>query len=211
MADDPTMELALGQLNDLYSNGCFGDNALSDEFANTEANMASGEYAMTVNRLGLPAQIEAADPAASADDYGFFLMPLADNQIWNVNPAAPSKFIYTGSEHIDAAKAYFEFLARPENLQFVLDNEPQFVLLNFDGVDRGADRGAAGVRRRPPEPRHGAADRRQLRQPAMDRDGSGHRRHVHRGRDTGRGARGDRRSPSRDGDGRRRSRLGVTL
>ncbi len=24
--------------------------------------MASGEYAMTVNRLGLPAQIEAADP-----------------------------------------------------------------------------------------------------------------------------------------------------
>ena len=53
MADDPTMELALGQLNDLYSNGCFGDNALSDEFANTEANMASGEYAMTVNRLGL--------------------------------------------------------------------------------------------------------------------------------------------------------------
>src|SRR4051794_34777151 len=134
MADDPTMQLDLGQLNDLYSNGCFGDNALSDEFANTEANMASGKYAMTVNRLGLPAQIEAADPSASADDYGFFLMPLADNQIWNVNPAAPSKFIYTGSEHIDAAKAYFEFLARPENLQFVLDNEPQFVLLNFDGV-----------------------------------------------------------------------------
>lgn len=134
MADDPTMQLDLTQLNDLYSNGCFGDNALSDEFANTEANMASGDYAMTVNRLGLPAQIEAADPSASADDYGFFLMPLADNQIWNVNPAAPSKFIYTGSEHIDAAKAYFEFLARPENLQFLLDNEPQFVLLNFDGV-----------------------------------------------------------------------------
>jgi raffinose/stachyose/melibiose transport system substrate-binding protein len=134
MADDPTMQLALGQLNDLYSNGCFGDNALSDEFANTEASMASGDYAMTVNRLGLPAQIEAADPSASADDYGFFLMPLADNQIWNVNPAAPSKFIYTGSEHVDAAKAYFEFLARPENLQFVLDNEAQFVLLNFDGV-----------------------------------------------------------------------------
>jgi raffinose/stachyose/melibiose transport system substrate-binding protein len=135
MADDATMQLALGQLNDLYSNGCFGDNTLSDEFANTEANMASGDYAMTVNRLGLPAQIEAADPSASADDYGFFLMPLADSQIWNVNPAAPSKFIYTGSEHIDAAKAYFEFLARPENLQFVLDNEAQFVLLNFEGVN----------------------------------------------------------------------------
>jgi raffinose/stachyose/melibiose transport system substrate-binding protein len=134
LADDATMQESLTQLNELYSNNCFGDNALSDEFANTEASMASGDFAMTVNRLGLPAQIEAADPTASADDYGFFLMPLADNQIWNVNPAAPTKFIYSGSEHVDAAKAYFEFLARPENLQFVLDNEAQFALLNFEGA-----------------------------------------------------------------------------
>ena len=96
--------------------------------------MASGDFAMTVNRLGLPAQIEASDPSVAADDFGFFLIPLADNQIWNVNPAAPSKFIYSGSDHVDAAKAYFEFLARPENLQYVLDNEPQFVLLNFEGA-----------------------------------------------------------------------------
>ena len=134
MAEDPTMQLDLSQLNDMYANGCFGENALSDEFANTEAMMASGDYAMTVNRLGLPALIEAAYPEASADNYGFFLIPLADNQIWNVNPAAPSKFIYSGSEHIDAAKAYFEFLTRPENLQYTLDNEEQFALLNFEGV-----------------------------------------------------------------------------
>jgi raffinose/stachyose/melibiose transport system substrate-binding protein len=135
MADDPTMQVALTQLNELYSNGCFGENALSDEFANTEAMMASGDYAMTVNRLGLPAQIESAHPEASAEDFGFFVIPLADNQIWNVNPAGPSKFIYSGSENIDAAKSYFEFLTRPENLQQTLDSEEQFVLLNFDGVD----------------------------------------------------------------------------
>jgi raffinose/stachyose/melibiose transport system substrate-binding protein len=96
--------------------------------------MASGDYAMTVNRLGLPAQIEAAFPDTTADSFGYFLMPLADNQIWNVNPAAPSKFIYSGSENIDAAKAYFEFLTRPENLQHTVDTEEQFVLLTFDGV-----------------------------------------------------------------------------
>lgn len=134
LADDPTMQTNLSQLNDLYQSGCFGENALSDEFANTEAAMASGDYAMTVNRLGLPAQIEAAFPEASADSYGYFLIPLADNQIWNVNPAAPSKFIYSGSENIDAAKAYFEFLTRPENLQHTVDTEEQFVLLTFDGV-----------------------------------------------------------------------------
>jgi len=134
LAEDPTMQTSLTQLNELYQSGCFGENALSDEFANTEAAMASGDYAMTVNRLGLPAQIEAAFPDTTADSFGYFLMPLADNQIWNVNPAAPSKFIYSGSENIDAAKAYFEFLTRPENLQHTVDTEEQFVLLTFDGV-----------------------------------------------------------------------------
>lgn len=133
-ADDPTMLTALMQLKEMYDKGYFGDDALSNEFANTEAAMSSANYAMTVNRFGLPSQIEAAYPEVSADNFGFFVIPLADNQIWNVNPAAPSKFIYSGSENIKAAKAYFEFLTRPENLQYMLDNEPQFAMLNFEGV-----------------------------------------------------------------------------
>src|SRR5574339_379342 len=96
--------------------------------------MSSGQYAMTVNRFGLPGQIHAAFPDVSEDDFGFFLSPLADNQIWNVNPAAPTKFIYSGSKNIEAAKAYFEFLTRPENLQYMLENEAQFAMLNFEGV-----------------------------------------------------------------------------
>lgn len=133
-ADDPTMLLALTQLLETYELGYFGEDALSNEFVNTEAALASGEYAMTVNRFGLPDQIATAFPEVSVDSFGFFLMPLADNQIWNTNPGGPSKFIYSGSENIEAAKAYFEFLTRQENLQYMLDNEPQFALLNFEGV-----------------------------------------------------------------------------
>jgi raffinose/stachyose/melibiose transport system substrate-binding protein len=133
-ADDPTMLLALTQLLETYELGYFGEDALSNEFANTEAALASGEYAMTVNRFGLPGQIATAFPEVSADSFGFFLIPLADNQIWNTNPGGPSKFIYSGSENIEAAKSYFEFLTRQENLQYMLDNEPQFALLNFEGV-----------------------------------------------------------------------------
>ncbi|MBE2223861.1 MAG: extracellular solute-binding protein [Anaerolineae bacterium] len=133
--EDPTMLLALTQLQEMYDNGFFGEDALANEFANTEAAMASGDYAMTLNRFGLPDQIETAYPEVSADSFGFFVMPLADNQMWNVNPAGPSKFIYSGTTHPDAAKAYFEFLTRPENLQYMLDNEPQFALLNFEGVN----------------------------------------------------------------------------
>jgi raffinose/stachyose/melibiose transport system substrate-binding protein len=134
-AGNETMTAALTQIKEMFDKGYFGDDALSNEFANTEAALASGDYAMTVNRFGLPKQINTAFPDVAEDNFGFFLLPLADNQIWNTNPAAPSKFIYTGSKNIDAAKAYFEFLASPESLQYMLDNEPQFTLLNFEGVN----------------------------------------------------------------------------
>jgi raffinose/stachyose/melibiose transport system substrate-binding protein len=133
-AGNPTMLTALNQLKEMYDKEYFGTDALSNEFANTEAAMAEGKYAMTVNRFGLPSQIHTAYPDVAEDNFGFFVMPLADNQIWNVNPAAPSKFIFSGSKNIEAAKAYFEFLTRPENLQYMLDNEAQFAMLNFEGV-----------------------------------------------------------------------------
>lgn len=133
-ANNPTMLDDLTQFKEMYDKGYLGADALSNEFVNTEAAMAGGDYAMTVNRFGLPSQIHAAYPDVPEDNFGFFLIPLADNQIWNVNPAAPSKFIFSGSKNIAAAKAYFEFLTRPENLQYMLDNEPQFAMLNFDGV-----------------------------------------------------------------------------
>jgi raffinose/stachyose/melibiose transport system substrate-binding protein len=134
-AENPTMLTALNQIKDMYDKDYFGTDALSNEFANTEAALAGGEYAMTVNRFGLPSQIHELYPEVSEDTFGFFVIPLADNQIWNVNPAAPSKFIYSGSQNIEAAKAYFEFLTRPENLQYMLDTEAQFTMLNFEGVE----------------------------------------------------------------------------
>jgi len=133
-AADPTMLTTLTQLKEMYDKGYFGADGLSNEYVNTEAALAGGEYAMTVYGFGLPSAIHTAYPDVPEDNFGFFLIPLADNQIWNVNPAAPSKFIYSGSKNIEAAKAYFEFLTRPENLQFMLDNEAKFTMLNFEGI-----------------------------------------------------------------------------
>ena len=132
LSADPTMELALGQLNDLYTNNCFGENTLSDEFADTEANMASGEFAMTVDRLGLPAQIETADPTASADNYRILPDAARRQSDMERQPAAPA-----GSSTRAPNMTPPVVLRVPRStgdLQFVLDNEPQFVLLDFDGT-----------------------------------------------------------------------------
>ncbi|MCB9138922.1 MAG: carbohydrate ABC transporter substrate-binding protein [Caldilineaceae bacterium] len=134
-ADVAIMQDAMSQLNELYALDCFGDNALSDAFSDTNAKLASGEYAMSLATLTTPVSIESEYPDVSAQTFGFFPIPLADNMLAPAHPAGPSKFIYSGSEHIDEAKQYLAFLAAPENLQYLLDNTPDFAALNFSGLE----------------------------------------------------------------------------
>jgi raffinose/stachyose/melibiose transport system substrate-binding protein len=133
-ADNATMLLVLEQLKEMYALGFFGEFTLSDQGSDTAEMLATGQYAMSLSVLSLPASIER-DFSVPADQFGFFVMPLADNQNLNANPGGPSKFIYSGSSHIEEAKAYFNFLTRPENLQYLLDNEDDFSYLNFAGVE----------------------------------------------------------------------------
>ncbi|MBI5929905.1 MAG: carbohydrate ABC transporter substrate-binding protein [Chloroflexi bacterium] len=133
-ADNPTMLTVLEQFKDLYDTGCFGDNTLADTYEYLPEALASGEYAMAVANLTNPQTVAEAFPDVSPDTFGFFVMPLADNQNLNINPAGPTKFIYSGSDHIDEARQYFEFLTRPENLQYLIDNNPAMRTLPFEGV-----------------------------------------------------------------------------
>jgi raffinose/stachyose/melibiose transport system substrate-binding protein len=134
-AETPVMAEAMTQLKELYDLGCFGDNALSDAFADTGAKLATGEYAMAVSTLTTPVSIETDYPDVPATNFGFFPMPLVDNQLAPAHPAGPSKFIYSGSPHVEEARQYLAFLMEPENLQYLLDNTPVFAALNFSGIE----------------------------------------------------------------------------
>ena len=133
-AANPTMLADLTQLKEMYDLGFMGKNALSDAYADASKVMASGKVAMTVMQVAFPQQVEHDYPNVKADTWGFFVMPLADNQLLNLNPAGPSKFIYSGSKHIAEAKQYFNFLTQPENLQYFIDNNPRALTLPFPGV-----------------------------------------------------------------------------
>jgi raffinose/stachyose/melibiose transport system substrate-binding protein len=56
-AENTTMMDAMTQLNELYEMGCFGENAMADTFADTNAKLASGEYAMSLTTLSAPNSI----------------------------------------------------------------------------------------------------------------------------------------------------------
>jgi raffinose/stachyose/melibiose transport system substrate-binding protein len=133
-AGNETMLTVLQQLNEMYNSGFFGQNALSDAFADRTKVMSSGQAAMIVANLTFPPTVEADYPDVKADTFGQFVMPLADNQVLNINPAGPTKFIYSGSQHIDEAKQYFDFLTQTDNLQNLIDNTPQMQTLPFPGL-----------------------------------------------------------------------------
>lgn len=133
-AGNETMLTAITQLQELYDLGCFGDNALSDTYADTNKMLASGDYAMSLTTLTAPVAIESEYPDVPADTFGFFPIPLVDNTLAPAHPAGPSKFIYSGSPHIEEARQYLAFLMEPENLQYLLDNSDDFASLNFSGL-----------------------------------------------------------------------------
>jgi len=133
-AENKNMLTALTQLNDLAQKGYFGDNYLSDEFANAEGYLASGEYAMAMLKPGAIGAIVANEGNAgyTEDDFGIMILPLCDNQYLNVHPTGPSKFIYSGSKNIEAAKKYFEYITTKESVQYVIDNSSDVENLPFD-------------------------------------------------------------------------------
>jgi raffinose/stachyose/melibiose transport system substrate-binding protein len=134
LAGDQSASTAMTQINQLYQNGYFGTSALSNQFANTEKQMASGKFAMTINGLTEPNAINAASPNVQASSFGFFPIPILDNQLLPTHPAAPTKFIYSKGSHITQAKQYLDFLAKPENLQYYVDHDTNSETVDFTGV-----------------------------------------------------------------------------
>ena len=134
LADIPEAYTLLGQIKEVGQN-YQGDSYLSNDFAGGAAAMASGNYAMMVNRPSFINEIAENFGGAkygSAADYGVFVLPYLDNTLRNINPQAPSRFIFSGSPNIDEAKLYLNFLA--ENLQVFIDKEPAISTLPFSGL-----------------------------------------------------------------------------
>jgi raffinose/stachyose/melibiose transport system substrate-binding protein len=134
MADNQTMQTVLSQIKEMATLGYWGDNYMSNKYADTPKNFATGKYAMTVANQGLGADINKVDPKFKVDDVGYFVIPLADNQTLNVNPCGPSRFIYKNSKNVDAAKKYLEFMASDSSLKYLTENVSKFNKLPYSNA-----------------------------------------------------------------------------
>jgi len=133
-ADSAVMKKSLDQIKEMVDNGYWGEDYMANAYADAAKNFASGDYAMVVANQGFGAEVEAIGGDLKASDVGYFVIPLVDNQILNVNPVGPSRFIYSGSKNIDAAKQYLAYIAKAENLQNLIDNVAKYNTLPFTGL-----------------------------------------------------------------------------
>ena len=133
-ASSAIMKQSLDQIKEMVDNGYWGEDYMANAYADAAKNFASGDYAMVVANQGFGAEVEAIGGDVMASDVGYFVIPLVDNQTLNVNPVGPSRFVYSGSENIDAAKQYLAYIAKAENLQYLIDNVSKFNTLPYSGV-----------------------------------------------------------------------------
>ncbi|MDA3846803.1 MAG: extracellular solute-binding protein [Vallitaleaceae bacterium] len=134
LADFTGPEKALEQIKEMVDLGYWGEDYMSNQFANMPSAVASGDYAMALGAISFGTEVEAQGLDLKEEDIGFFVIPLLDNQTINLNPAGPSRFIYSGSENIEAAKLYMDFVVRTDNLQYILDNSARYSNLPFAGL-----------------------------------------------------------------------------
>ena len=132
----PSLLAVIQQLNESAEAGYFGEDYLSNAWENAKEAMATETCVMTIAELGFRGEIEEDYPDFKATEkLGAFVMPWGDNQAIGVNPASNAYFISKDSEYIEEAKLFFEFLARPENLQKRLDGQANLSAICWPEVE----------------------------------------------------------------------------
>lgn len=132
----PSLITIINELQECAKAGYFGEDYLSNSWENAKEAIATEKYAMTVAELGFRGEVEADYPDFKATEkLGAFVMPWGDNQTIGVNPASNAYFINKESKYAEEAKQFFEFLARPENLQKRLDGQPELSSLCWPEIE----------------------------------------------------------------------------
>lgn len=122
--DIPELLTIIEQLKEFADLGFYGDDFLSNSVENAKEAMANGKVAMFMAESAWRDEVKADYPDFDISKLGIFAMPWGDNQTIGVNPASNAYFINKNGKNTDAALKFFEFLARPENLQKRLDGQP---------------------------------------------------------------------------------------
>ena len=145
-ADNKDFADALGRFKELSK--YFQKDYLSNDFnEGTAPAMASGKYGMLLVWTSFSNDIATAMGAgASADKWLMFSVPISPNfKTWTMSVGGISRAIYKGSKNLDAAKKYFAFLARPENVKAYYTANTTLLETSFKSVETKSPAAMAAI------------------------------------------------------------------
>ena len=122
--DIPELLTIIQQLNECAELGYFGTDFLSNSVENAKEAIATEKAAMFISESAWRNEVKADFPDFDTEKLGIFIQPWGDSQSIGVNPASNAYFINSNSQYVDEARQFFDFLAKPENLQRRLDGQP---------------------------------------------------------------------------------------
>ena len=124
LADIPGMLKIITQMKEFADLGFYGEDYLTNTVEDAKQAIATRKAAIFLSEAGWANEVETDYPEFSASNLGIFAMPWGDNQAIGVNPASNAYFINKNGKHSAEALKFFEYLAKPENLQKRLDGQP---------------------------------------------------------------------------------------
>ena len=120
ISDVKEMGQILEQMKEIADAGYLGADYMSQSVEGAAEAFGTEQVAMYYDANGWLADFLGTYPEME-EKIGVFSFPWADNQTVSVNPTNNAYFINNKSKNIEECKKFFEFLARPENLQKRLD------------------------------------------------------------------------------------------
>lgn len=133
-ADVPEFVTALEQLKEMEAAGYFGENHMSNIYDNSYEALSNGTYGMIIIHGSYPNEILTNIPEIDPDQYSMFPSPLADNEYVTLTAGGTTKCINANSKYIEEAKLYFDFLARPENVEKLYKEKPLYMQSAVKGI-----------------------------------------------------------------------------
>lgn len=121
--DVPDLLKVIKEINEFEDLGYYGDNYLGNKKEDDRKEFAEGKVGMVLEGISWTNQV-IADYPNMKDNVGIFIMPWADNQMIGINPSSNAFFGNSNSPHKSEILQFFRFLARHENLQKRMDQDP---------------------------------------------------------------------------------------
>ena len=129
-AGNETMLTVLSQFKEMSDLGYFGKDWIGTNSTNMANEYGDRNIGMAMANSSYIKQIK--EDTGTTDEFGLFLIPLADNKYYPTNPAGPTMFGYSGAQNVELVKAFFSFVCTPESLQEILDNSPAYTNLDVN-------------------------------------------------------------------------------